>query len=125
MTVKGGGGQGVWGLGNPQFQVTLENFKWVGRGRGKIVMNANLKLLYKKKNARQQQRKVTWALAKLLNTLRTRWLVLTLCTSPYRSIGEQNQGSTAGSASGVVSAQIYHQMSRKMLLVDKEIQRAV
>ena len=49
MMVKGGGGRGVWGLGHPQFQVTLANFKWVGRGRGKIVMNANLKLLYKKK----------------------------------------------------------------------------
>ena len=30
--------------------------------------------------------------------------VPTLCTSPYQSIGEWNQDSTAGSASGVVSA---------------------
>ena len=39
-------------------------------------MNANLKLLKAvyKKNARQKQRKVTWALAELLNTLRTLWL---------------------------------------------------
>ena len=68
-------------------------------------MNANLKLLKAvyKKNARQEQRKVTWALAELLNTLRTPWLVLTLYTRPYRSIGEWSQGSTAGSASGVVS----------------------
>ena len=69
-------------------------------------MNANLKLLKAvyKKNARQQQRKVTWALAELLNTLRTPWLgAYTLCTSPYQSIGEWRQGSTAGSASGVAS----------------------
>ena len=38
------------------------------------------------KNARQQQRKVTWALAESLNTLRTPWLgAYTLCTSLSRS----------------------------------------
>jgi len=40
-------------------------------------MNTNLKLRIKggmQKNARQQQRKLTWALAELLNTLWCLWL---------------------------------------------------
>ena len=65
------------------FRVTLANFRWVGRGE-KILSfffltfrNTNLKLRIKggiQKNARQQQRKLTWALAELLNTLWSPWL---------------------------------------------------
>ena len=40
------------------------------------------------------------------------------------AIGEWSQGSTAGSASGVVSVYFTnHRMSRRMLLVDEGIQR--
>ena len=53
-----------------------------------FFLNANIKLkaVYNK-NARQQQRKVTWALTELLNTLRTLWLgayALSQTVSEYR-----------------------------------------
>ena len=69
-------------------------------------MNANLKLLkavYKKKSKAAKENSYLGTRRVTQHSLDSvvRWL--TVCTSPYWSIGEWSQGSTAGSASGVVS----------------------
>ena len=64
-----------------------------------------LKAVYKK-NVRQQQRKVTWALAELFNTLWSPWLSAYTLYQPvweYKYTPRELSCSTAGSASGVVS----------------------
>ena len=104
------------------FRITLTNFRWVGRGKKLLFfLSYECKLKATKggiqNNARQQQRKVIWALTELLNNSVHGW-VLTLRTSLYRSIGEWSKASQQALllAWWVYISQLYPQISRRMLL---------